>query len=97
ADYLVRGADLNPTSGSTYTISLQPGRVYTLTTTTGGGKGTATGNASAVLPLPYSDNFDSYTVGREARYLSDLQGSFEVSACAGGRSGQCIRQVAPRA
>jgi hypothetical protein len=96
ADALVRGTDLNP-SGSTYTISLQPGRVYTLTTTTGGGKGTATGNASAVLPLPYSDNFDGYPVGTEARYLADLQGSFEVSACAGGRAGRCIRQMAPRA
>ncbi|MEN3358496.1 MAG: hypothetical protein V7637_2478 [Mycobacteriales bacterium] len=96
ADYLARGTDLNP-SGSTYTITLQPGRVYTLTTTTGGGKGTATSPAQAPLALPYADNFDSYAVGTEARYLADLQGSFEITACGGGRAGRCVRQMAPRA
>jgi hypothetical protein len=94
-DYLVRGSDLTP-SGSTYTITLQPGRVYTLTTTTGGGKGTTTPPAPASLALPYSDNFDSYPVGHEARYLADLQGSFEVANCAAGRAGRCVRQMAPR-
>jgi len=95
-DYLVRGADLTP-SGSTYSITLQPGRVYTLTTTTGGGKGTATSPAPASFALPYSDNFDGYALGHEARYLADLQGSFEVSTCGGGRAGRCVRQMAPRA
>jgi hypothetical protein len=95
ADYLARGADLSPT-GSTYTITLQPGRVYTLTTTTGGGKGTATSPAQAPLALPYTDSFDGYAVGTEARYLADLQGSFEVTACGGGRAGRCVRQMAPR-
>ena len=97
AEFLVRGSDLNPTSGSTYTINLQPGRLYTLTTTTGGGKGTASSNTQAVLALPYADNFDGYGLGAEARYLSDVQGSYEVSACGGGRGGRCVRQVAPRA
>jgi hypothetical protein len=96
SDDLVRGADLTP-SGSTYTITLQPGRVYTLTTTTGGGKGTATGPAQAPFALPYNDNYDSYPVGREARFLSDLQGSFETTNCAAGRAGRCVRQMAPRA
>ncbi|HET9141027.1 ricin-type beta-trefoil lectin domain protein [Actinophytocola sp.] len=95
-DQLVRGADLTP-SGSTYTITLQPGRLYTLTTTTGGGKGTATGPAPASFALPYSDNYDGYPAGREARYLADLQGSFETTNCAAGRAGRCVRQMAPRA
>jgi hypothetical protein len=95
-DYLVRGADLTP-AGSTYTIALQPGRLYTLTTTTGGGKGTATGPAQASFPLPYNDNYDGYELGHEARYLADLQGSFEISNCAAGRAGRCVRQMAPRA
>jgi hypothetical protein len=96
ADQLARGADLNP-AGSTYTITLQPGRVYTLTTTTGGGKGTATGPARAPLALPYTDSFDGDATGTQARYLADLQGSFEVSACGAGRAGRCVRQMAPRA
>ena len=95
-DYLLRGADLTP-SGSTYTITLQPGRIYTLTTTTGGGKGTATSPPLASFSLPYNDNYDGYALGHEARFLSDLQGSFEVSTCGGGRAGRCVRQVAPRA
>ncbi|HEV2782329.1 MAG TPA: ricin-type beta-trefoil lectin domain protein [Actinophytocola sp.] len=95
-DSLVRGADLTP-SGSTYTITLQPGRLYTLTTTTGGGKGAASGPAQASFALPYSDNYDSYALGSEARYLADLQGSFEITNCAAGRAGRCVRQMAPRA
>ena len=44
ADYFVRGADLTPSSG-TFSLTVQPGYVYTLTTTTGQGKGTATSPA----------------------------------------------------
>jgi len=92
----VRGADITP-SGGTFSLTLQPGRVYTLTTTTGQGRGTATGPAPSALALPYTDNFDGYAVGREARLLSDMQGAFEVTACAAGRSGRCVRQMSPRA
>ncbi|MEV6008134.1 ricin-type beta-trefoil lectin domain protein [Streptomyces sp. NPDC051976] len=84
-------------SGGTFSVTLQPGYVYTLTTTTGQGKGTATGPASAAMALPYSDGYDSSAVGTEAKYLSDIQGAFEVTACGGGRSGRCVRQMTPRA
>jgi hypothetical protein len=96
SDNLVRGADLTP-SGGTFTLNLQPGRVYTLTTTTGPGKSTATGPAAASFALPYTDSYDSYAVGREAKYLADMQGAFEVTACGGGRAGRCVRQMSPRA
>ena len=65
---------------------MQPGHVYTLTTTTGQGKGTATGPAPGALSLPYSDTFDGYAAGTEAKYLMDMQGAFEAAACGGGRS-----------
>jgi hypothetical protein len=81
---------------SSFTITLQPGRVYTLTTTTGQGHGTATSPAAGSLALPYSDNYDGYALGREAKYLADMQGAFEVSACT-GRTGRCVRQMSPRA
>jgi hypothetical protein len=96
ADNLVRGADLTPSNG-TFTLTLQPGRVYTLTTSTGQGKGTATGSAAGTLALPYTDSYDGYAVGREARYLADMQGAFEVTACGAGRAGRCVRQMSPRA
>jgi O-glycosyl hydrolase len=94
ADYFVKQADVTPSSGS-YSLTLQPGRVYTLTTTTGQGKGTATSPASHGFPLPYRDNFDGYAVGTEARYVADMQGSFEVRNCLNGRTGRCLQQVAP--
>jgi Ricin-type beta-trefoil lectin domain len=73
---------------------VQPGYIYTLTTTTGQGKGTATSPAASALPLPYSDNFDSDATNSEARYLSDMQGAFEVQPCDDGHSGQCVQQMA---
>ena len=50
-----------------------------------------------MLPLPYSDNFSSYSVGQEARYFSDQNGAFEIVAAGGGRSGNSLRQMAPTA
>ena len=86
--------DITPVNGS-FSLTLQPGYVYSLTTTTGQGKGTATSPAQGSLSLPYSDNFDTDTAGQQPPYLSQLQGAFEVEPCAGGRSGQCVQQQAP--
>jgi O-glycosyl hydrolase len=86
-------ADVTPSKG-TFSVTVTPGRVYSLTTTTGQGKGTAKGSPSHGLALPYSDNFDAYAVGHEARYLADMDGSFEAVNCGGGRKGRCIRQMA---
>ncbi|MCU1682559.1 MAG: hypothetical protein JWQ81_3298 [Amycolatopsis sp.] len=90
---LARNADITPANGQ-FSLTLQPNTVYTVTTTTGQGKGTAVSPPSAPLALPYSDGFDSYQPGSEAKYLSDMQGAYEVQACT-GRAGQCVRQMAP--
>ena len=90
---MVHTQDVTPNNGS-YSLTVQPGYVYSVTTTTGQGKGTATSPAKSALALPYSDNFDGYASGTEAKYLSDMQGSFEVQPCT-GRSGQCVQQMAP--
>ncbi|CAG7612539.1 ricin-type beta-trefoil lectin domain protein [Actinacidiphila bryophytorum] len=95
SDYFVHSADITPSGGS-FSLTVQPGRVYTVTTTTGQGKGTATGPAQGSLGLPYSDSFDGYTAGTEAKYLMDWQGAFEETACGGGRSGMCVRQMSPQ-
>jgi len=94
ATTFVQGPDIIPMDGS-YSLLLQPGYVYSLTTTTGQGKGTATSPPAAGLPLPYADDFEQYSVGSEAQYLSDMQGAFEVEPCDGDRGGQCIQQMAP--
>ncbi|MFI0724242.1 ricin-type beta-trefoil lectin domain protein, partial [Streptomyces sp. NPDC021224] len=89
----VHSQDVTPSGGS-YALTLQPGWIYTATTTTGQGKGTATSPAAHALALPYSDTFDGYGNGTEAKYLSDMQGAFEAQPCANGRSGQCVQQMA---
>ncbi|WNV82990.1 ricin-type beta-trefoil lectin domain protein [Umezawaea sp. Da 62-37] len=94
ADHFVKQADITPTTGR-YTLTLQPNRIYTVTTTTGQGKGTATSPAPGAQPLPYSDNFDGYATRDMAKYFSTMQGAYEVRPCVAGRSGQCLQQVAP--
>jgi hypothetical protein len=96
ASFFVHSADVTPSNG-TFSVTLQPGTLYTLTTGTGQGKGTATGPATGAFALPYSDSYDSYAVGAEARFLADMQGAFEIVACGGGRTGRCVRQMSPRA
>jgi O-glycosyl hydrolase len=96
ADSLVRQADITP-SGGRYSLTVQPGYQYTVTTTTGQGKGTATSPGQGSLALPYTDDFESYAAGREAKYLMDMQGAFEVAACGGGRAGRCVRQASTQA
>jgi O-glycosyl hydrolase len=87
-----KGADLVP-SGGAVTLTLQPNMIYTLSTTTGAGKGTATSPAPRALALPYTDNFDGQATGAPATYLADMQGAFEVHPCT-GRTGQCVQQMA---
>ncbi|MGI5239859.1 ricin-type beta-trefoil lectin domain protein [Dactylosporangium sp. CA-139066] len=94
-DWFVRAPDIAP-SGGAYSLTLQPNRIYTLTTTSGQAKGTAASPAAHALALPYSDNFDGYAVRKQPRYTEDMQGSFETRACAAGRSGTCLQQVAPQ-
>ena len=94
ADFFVHTNDITPMNG-TYSLTLQPGYVYTVSTTTGQGKGSATSPAFKSLPLPYTDDFESYATESEPRLLSAMQGAYEVKPCAAGRAGRCVQQVAP--
>lgn len=92
SDYFVHSQDITPSSG-TFSLTIQPGYIYSLTTTTGQAKGSATSPASADLALPYTENFESYATGKLAKYFSDLMGAFETATAGGGRSGIVYRQV----
>ncbi|KAA2260654.1 galactosylceramidase [Solihabitans fulvus] len=95
ADWFVRQPDITP-SGGHYTVTLQPGYVYTATTTLPArAKGTATPPPTARLSLPYRDNFDTPAASTSPKYFSDMEGAFQRVACGGGRTGGCLRQMAP--
>ncbi|MEU4744372.1 ricin-type beta-trefoil lectin domain protein [Actinosynnema sp. NPDC023658] len=95
ADHFRKAADITP-SGGRFSLTVQPGYLYSFTTTSGQGKGTATSPPQGTLSLPYADDFNSYATGKEAKYLMDMEGAFETAACGGGRSGICVRQASPQ-
>jgi Glycosyl hydrolase family 59/Galactocerebrosidase, C-terminal lectin domain/Glycosyl hydrolase family 59 central domain len=79
AQWFVRQPDITPVNGK-FTLTIQPGYVYSLTTTTGQGKGTATGPAAVPLNLPYHNNLSAGADG-EATMLAAEDGSFELAPC----------------
>jgi O-glycosyl hydrolase len=94
SDWFVKQPDIVPADGQ-LSLTIQPGHVYTLTTTTGQTKAAAAPPATAPFPFPHSDNFDAYAAGKLPKYFSDMYGGFETSRCAGGRKGGCLSQVVP--
>jgi hypothetical protein len=88
--YFVKEPDL--ARGGAYTVNLDPGSIYSLTTTTGQQKGDpGPPPADAPFRLPYADNFEGEALGQPARYFADQEGSFEIASCT-ARPGKCLRQ-----
>jgi hypothetical protein len=94
-DYFVHAGDVTPDGTGAYWVTLPPNVITTISTVSGQGKGSAQSPAPLAAILPYSDSFEGYKVGSLATYISDQSGAFDVEACGGGRSGQCLRQMAP--
>jgi galactosylceramidase len=84
-------ADVKPVNG-TFNYTFDPDSLYSLTTTTGQGKGTAEPPTAKPFPFPYSEDFERTQQGQIVKYLSDQDGAFEVRECK-GRSGRCLEQV----
>jgi hypothetical protein len=78
-----------------YHLRIEPGHVYTCSTTTGQRKGNAQPRAPRDnrLVLPFSEDFDSVQPGEMARYFADVHGAFEAALTGGGRKGKVYRQV----
>ena len=83
--------DLSGEQGSVQ-LTLDPDSLYSLTTTTGPGKGSAQPPPARPFPFPYKDNFESVTLTRAPKFLSDQDGAFEVHPCQ-ERKGKCLEQV----
>jgi hypothetical protein len=93
-EHFVKVREIEPEKGS-FSLTVIPGLIYTLSTTTGQKKGTARPEErlSTQMSLPFEEDFDDYDEGDFARYFSDINGGFETVACGGGRDGLCYRQV----
>ena len=78
-EQFVRKPDIK---GGSFTITLQPNSVYSLSTTRGQQKGSfADIPTSQPFPLPYEDNFDGYVpqaCGYLPHYTADIIGAFEL-------------------
>jgi len=80
--------------GGRFRVTLEPGSVYSLTTTTGQHQGGAVPPADRPFPIPYMDDFEGYRLGTDAvRFFAEQNGAFEVAGCPLGRPGQCLNQV----
>jgi hypothetical protein len=86
-----RVADVPPNGGK-FSYTFDPDSLYSLTTTTGQGKGTATPPPAADFPLPWHTDFASVPLHGTPPYLSDQDGAFQVEAC-DGHAGHCLEQV----
>lgn len=86
-----------PTVDGAATVTLQPGRVYTLTSLASGHHGDAQPPANRQWNLPYHENFNGYPVGATPRYMSDQEGTWETAACQSGAPGATGRDGAPDA
>lgn len=75
-----------------FSYTFEPDALYSLTTTTGQGKGAGVPPAAKPFPLPYAEDFESIHEGGTPKYLADQDGAFETHAC-DGRVGQCLEQV----
>ncbi|MFM2241755.1 MAG: hypothetical protein RLZ97_610, partial [Verrucomicrobiota bacterium] len=76
------------------TLELAPDSVYSLTTTTGQAKGSKKAPASQRFPMPYRDDFESYSDNSTPRYFMDQEGTFEV-VHRSDRQGKALAQVLP--
>ncbi len=91
AQWFVRGPDITPVNGK-FALTIKPGHVYSLSTTSGQGKGTTAGPPAADLPLPYRNNL---AAGKdEPAMLAAEDGSFELARCNGpGGVTTCTKQT----
>lgn len=91
----VRQADITPANGS-FTITVAPHSIVSISTTTGQQKGSYAIPASKPFPFPYYENYDHYTdpklFGYMPYYDVDQSGVFEVTNRPDG-AGKCLRQV----
>lgn len=84
-------ATLHETRGEV-SFTLDPDAIYTVTNTTGQGRGTAEPPPASAFPVPWKDDFETGNDGAARPFLADQDGAFEKHACR-DRAGSCLEQV----
>ncbi len=97
-EQFIQQAGIMPVNGS-FTITLEPDSIYSLSTTTGQQKGSFDNiPADKPFPLPYYETFDEYSNPKEygylPRYTADIADVFEI-VDRPDQKGKCLRQVIP--
>ena len=97
-EQFVQQASIKPVNGA-FTITLEPGSIYSLSTTGGQRKGSFENLPEPMpFPFPYYEAFDQYSNPEEwgclPRYMADIAGIFEIADRPDG-NGKCLRQVVP--
>ncbi|MDL2309570.1 hypothetical protein LJC39_00375 [Parabacteroides sp. OttesenSCG-928-B22] len=95
-EQFVRQADIIPVN-NTFTLTLEPQTVYSISTTTGQQKGSFENIPEPKsFPFPYYETFEPYTSpeqwGYLPRYMADIYGTFELVDRPDNNE-KCLRQV----
>ena len=86
-------AEIVPEKG-TYSLTINKNSIYSITTTTGQHKGTATIPKPKPFIVPYKDDFEQYEIGNTSvHYFVEQNGAYEIVAAHYGRKGKAMRQV----
>jgi len=89
----VKQASITPIAGS-FTITLDPDQIYTITSMTTGAKGSyGVPPPSRPFPLPYKDDFEGYPLNSEAYNFAPQGGVWEIRQSNNVAHGKVNRQV----
>eukprot|EP00041_Stephanoeca_diplocostata_P017039 m.339013 g.339013 ORF g.339013 m.339013 type:complete len:833 (+) comp20573_c0_seq1:46-2544(+) len=90
-------APLKVGSDGTFTLSVAVGDFWTVTTKSGGQKGSFAQVPTSVpqFPLPYTDDFEHYNESSEAKYWTDQIGAWEIHPSADASGNKIMKQMVP--
>ncbi len=97
-EQFIQQPGIKPVDGA-FTLTVEPGSIYSLSTTTGQQKGSFSDIPTPKpFPFPYYETFESYSspedCGYLPRYTADISGTFEITERP-DKKGTCLRQVVP--
>lgn len=97
--FVKQSAPLMVSDNGTFTLSVKPEEMYTITTLTTGKKGTAEKPSppATPFPIPFKQNFDAETLSSPPAYWYDQMGAWQVSPDPRNVSGgaHVMRQMSP--